>query len=75
MANSQDRVSMTMSNHHKNIGNTLEKLRDGSEFTDVTLVSEDGQQGDPGFTKLIFHESHGKEQTLPSTDFYERHEV
>ena len=35
---------MTLSNHQSNIGNTLEKLRDGSEFTDVTLVCEDGQQ-------------------------------
>ena len=35
---------MNLSNHHKNIGDTFEKLRHDSEFTDVTLVCGDGQQ-------------------------------
>ena len=35
---------MNLSNHNKNIGNTLEKLRCDSEFTDMTLVCADGQQ-------------------------------
>ena len=35
---------MTLSNHQRNIDHTLEKLRDDSEFTDVTLVCGDGQQ-------------------------------
>ena len=44
MTNSQEQVLMSFSNHLKNIGNALEKLRYDSEFTDVTLVCGDGQQ-------------------------------
>ena len=44
MTNSQEQVLMSFSNHLKNIGNALEKLRHDSEVTDVTLVCGDGQQ-------------------------------
>ena len=44
MGNSQEQILMNLSNHHKNIGDTFEKLRHDSEFTDVTLVCGDGQQ-------------------------------
>ena len=43
MATSQETVSMFWDDHDKDIGHTFEKLKDGSKFTDVTLVCGDGK--------------------------------
>ena len=44
MASSQETVSMFWDDHDKDTAHAFEKLKDGSKFTDVTLVCEDGKQ-------------------------------
>ena len=71
-----EKLCLQWNDFKENVNSAFASLREDNDFSDVTLVSEDGQQVEAhrvilAASKSIFRETPQEKQTLAPTDFHE----
>ena len=69
--NKTEKLCLTLNDFGDNLKHAFETLRSDKDFSDVTLVCEDGQQDHPCLMQPSFHAYLQKHQTFTSLDLHE----